>query len=68
MPATGMSATSCQGRYKAIPVEAANGYFLSLANYIHLNPARAGLVDLEKAQSGLLEVEQFPRVPEQREA
>lgn len=35
-----------QGRYKAIPVNADdNGgtYFMTVANYIHLNPARAGL-------------------------
>lgn len=49
-----------QGRYKAIPVEAANGYFLSLANYIHLNPARAGLVDLEKGNLASYRWSSFP--------
>ena len=35
-----------QGRYKAVPVEAAgNGtYFGVVSTYIHLNPARAGLI------------------------
>lgn len=38
-----------QGRYKALPVEAGNGdYFSILSSYIHLNPARAKLFDLEK--------------------
>jgi putative transposase len=32
------------GRYKAIPVDPVADYFLSLCEYIHLNPARAGLV------------------------
>lgn len=35
-----------QGRYKAIPVEADEAdYFRRLSDYIHLNPARAGLID-----------------------
>lgn len=34
-----------QGRYKAIPVEAEAGdYFATVADYIHLNPLRAGLL------------------------
>ena len=34
-----------QGRYKAIPVEVEDGiYFRTVSDYIHLNPARAGLV------------------------
>ncbi len=35
-----------QGRYKAIPVSGSDvdgGYFKTVADYIHLNPARAGL-------------------------
>ena len=32
-----------QGRYQAIPVEAHRDYLFPLADYIHLNPARAGL-------------------------
>ncbi len=35
-----------QGRYKAVPVNASDAdshYFKALADYIHLNPARAGL-------------------------
>ena len=35
-----------QGRYKAIPVEPENGdYFRRVSDYIHLNPARAHLLD-----------------------
>jgi putative transposase len=35
-----------QGRYKAMLVEAGgSGYFPAVADYIHLNPARAGLLD-----------------------
>ena len=38
-----------QGRYKAVPVEAANaGYLESVSTYIHLNPARAGLIEIGK--------------------
>jgi REP element-mobilizing transposase RayT len=38
-----------QGRYKAVPVEAANaGYLETLTTYIHLNPARAGLIAIGK--------------------
>ena len=34
-----------QGRYKAIPIEAQEGrYFQLVSTYIHLNPARAGLI------------------------
>jgi REP element-mobilizing transposase RayT len=34
-----------QGRYKAVPVESANaGYWEAVSSYIHLNPARAGLL------------------------
>jgi len=36
-----------QGRYKALLVDGAAGeYFQTVASYIHLNPARAGLIDL----------------------
>jgi REP element-mobilizing transposase RayT len=36
-----------QGRYKALVVDAQNGeYFLTVANYIHLNPARTRAFDL----------------------
>jgi REP-associated tyrosine transposase len=38
-----------QGRYKAVPVEAANaGYWETVSTYIHLNPARAGLIKIGK--------------------
>ena len=34
-----------QGRYKAVPVEVeAAGYLATVSTYIHLNPARAGLI------------------------
>jgi putative transposase len=34
-----------QGRYKAALIDAeSNGYFAAVADYIHLNPARAGLL------------------------
>ncbi|MEM7144923.1 MAG: transposase [Verrucomicrobiota bacterium] len=46
-----------QGRYKAIPVDVDNpGYFGTVAAYIHLNPARAGLIDFENDQL----LEEFP--------
>lgn len=38
-----------QGRYKALPVQSDNGdYFSLLGSYIHLNPARARMFDLNK--------------------
>jgi hypothetical protein len=38
-----------QGRCKAVPVEASNaGYFETVSTYIHLNPARAGFIELGK--------------------
>ncbi len=40
-----------QGRYKAVPVNASDSdvhYFKALADYIHLNPARAGLAGGKK--------------------
>ena len=36
-----------QGRYKAIPVEAHRDYLFPLADYIHLNPLRAGMASGE---------------------
>jgi REP element-mobilizing transposase RayT len=38
-----------QGRYKAMPVEATHaGYWEVVSTYIHLNPARAGLIEAGK--------------------
>lgn len=38
-----------QGRYKALPVNAEEeGYWETVSSYIHLNPARARLFDLQK--------------------
>jgi putative transposase len=40
-----------QGRYKAVPVEAANaGYLETVSTYIHLNPVRAGLIEPGKGK------------------
>lgn len=40
-----------QSRYKAIPVQAeAAGYFCAASESIHLNPARAGLLDRRKPE------------------
>ena len=38
-------------RYKAVPVEGGGYYYETLLDYVHLNPARAGLVDVAKGQS-----------------
>jgi putative transposase len=37
----GLSGHVLQGRYKALPVEAAEGTLMTISDYIHLNPARA---------------------------
>src|ERR1700677_3259979 len=38
-----------QGRYKALVVDAADGnYFVMVSTYIHLNPVRAGLLEIGK--------------------
>ena len=39
-----------QGRYKAIPVEPGGGYFLAVATYIHLNPARMKGYDFKSSK------------------
>lgn len=39
-----------QGRYKALLVDGKEDYFLTVANYIHLNPARARCFDLEQGR------------------
>ena len=39
-----------QGRYKALLVDGGGEYFRSVANYIHLNPARARCFDLESGR------------------
>ena len=39
-------------RYKAVPVEGRSGdFYCTLANYVHLNPARAGLIDFKGGKS-----------------
>lgn len=38
------------GRYKAIPVEASRNYFLSVSDYIHLNPVRVKGYDFETTE------------------
>lgn len=39
-----------QGRYKALLVDGGGDYFTTVANYIHLNPARARCFDLENGR------------------
>jgi REP element-mobilizing transposase RayT len=44
----GLSGHLFQGRYKAVIVDPEErGYFVTLSDYIHLNPVRAGLVNLD---------------------
>lgn len=40
-------------RYKAVVVEGGGYYYETLLDYLHLNPVRAGLVDLRRGQSVL---------------
>lgn len=48
--ANGKSGHLFQGRYKAIPLDCEDsGYFRCVSDYIHLNPARAGLLRPEDA-------------------
>lgn len=40
-----------QGRYKALVVQSGMGhYFVVVSTYVHLNPARAGLLDLQRGR------------------
>lgn len=39
-----------QGRYKALPVQNDTDYFKTVSSYIHLNPARAKMFDLEEGR------------------
>src|SRR5665213_1655480 len=51
-----------QGRYKAAPVEAANaGYLEVVSSYIHLNPARAGLIEIGKERLKTYRWSSYPR-------
>ncbi len=51
-----------QGRYKAIPVSVDDaGYFRTLSDYIHLNPARARMLDAEKPVLAEYPWSSFPR-------
>ena len=44
----GLSGHLFQGRYKAIPTDSEDpGYFRQISDYIHLNPARARMLDAE---------------------
>lgn len=50
-----------QGRYKAIPIEsAATDYFRMVSEYIHLNPARAGMLPLPTSDLLLYPWSSFP--------
>ncbi len=57
-----------QGRYKAIPVEAgeAGDYFAAVSEYIHLNPAWAGLLDGRDPDLASYRWSSFPRLVEAR--
>jgi len=57
-----------QGRYKAIPVDGEEGdYFRTVSTYIHLNPARAGLLEWDAPDLAAYPWSSFPRfVREQR--
>ena len=50
-----------QGRYKALLVEAGAGdYFATVSDYVHLNPARAGLCDVEREGLGEYRWSSYP--------
>jgi REP element-mobilizing transposase RayT len=49
-----------QGRYKALLVEGRGAYFTKVANYIHLNPARAKCFDLETGRLADYRWSSFP--------
>ena len=50
-----------QGRYKALPVDGSgNEYFPTLSSYIHLNPARAGLLEGNPPRLADYEWSSFP--------
>ena len=50
-----------QGRYKAVPVEASNsGYLEVVSSYIHLNPARSGLIEIGKEKLKRYRWSSFP--------
>ena len=48
-----------QGRYKALPIDQGE-YFRAVANYIHLNPARAHAFDLERESLADFKWSSFP--------
>jgi REP element-mobilizing transposase RayT len=51
-----------QGRYKAIPVQVEGGdYVRTLSTYIHLNPARAGLLDSKRPELATYRWSSFPK-------
>jgi putative transposase len=50
-----------QGRYKAVPIEEGAGeYGRTVSDYIHLNPARAGIVNAEKPELKSYQWSSFP--------
>jgi hypothetical protein len=58
-----------QGRYKAVVIngEGREGcYFRIVADYIHLNPVRAGLVGGDTGKRLGLEVEQFSELQKEQ--
>ena len=56
-----------QGRYKAVPVEAEDaGSFLRVSDYIHLNPARAGLLAAQGPELGAYRWSSYPAFAQSR--
>lgn len=54
-----------QGRYKAVPIEGGEGdYGRTVSDYIHLNPARAGIVNAEKPELKSYRWSSFPTLCE----
>jgi hypothetical protein len=46
---TGKRSSAISGRYKALHVDGSgNGYLKTVCDYVHLNPARAGLLGPEE--------------------
>jgi REP element-mobilizing transposase RayT len=63
-----MSGHLFQGRYKAMPIEAEQPeYFRIASEYIHLNPARAGLLEAAKPDLLAYAWSSFPRFAQQAE-
>jgi REP element-mobilizing transposase RayT len=54
-----------QGRYKAVPIDGGEGeYGRTVSDYIHLNPARAGIVNADKPELKRYRWSSFPTLCE----